>query len=259
MKYKNLNYEILCFANKDAGTILFLHGWGHSLENLRPIVETLKEYNCYLLDLPGFGGSNIIKENMNLSDYVDAVADFIKNVIKSNQKIYIVGHSFGGRICICLSAAYNDLIEKTFIIAGAGIKHKKFSIKKFLLFFIRKGFWFLNIFYKIFNKNIYNSKLYRIYYNKFASSDYKNANPTMKEILKKIVVQDLRAVAKKITLPVVLIYGENDVITPVVFGHKFHKVIKNSNLYILPSFDHNSILTDGKYQVSTIIKNSING
>ncbi len=257
MKYKNLNYENLPTENKNADIILFLHGWGHSLENLRPIAETLPEYNRYLLDLAGFGKSSIVNQGMNLNDYVLEIVDFIKTVIGYKQKIYIVGHSFGGRVAICLSSQYASLINKTFIIAGAGLKQYKFSFKKMLLFFIRKGFFFLNIFYKLFSKNIYSSKLYKLYYNKFASSDYKNASPIMKEILKKVVNQDLRNVAKKINLPVVLIYGENDIITPASFGKKFHKLIKNSKLYILQTFDHNSILTDGKYQVSTIINNSI--
>ena len=257
MKYKNLNYEILSASKKDAEIILFLHGWGHSLENLQPIAETLPEYNRYLLDLPGFGKSEVIKQDMNLNDYVLEVVDFIKNVIGDKQKIYIVGHSFGGRICICLSTVYKNLIAKTFIVAGAGLKKRKFSMKKTCLFFIRKCFFLLNIFYKLFNKSIYDSKLYKLYYNKFASSDYKNANATMKQILKKIVKQDLRSIAKTIDVPVILIYGENDIITPVRFGKVFHKVIKNSNLYILPTFDHNSILMDGKYQVATIINNSI--
>ena len=257
MKYKNLNYEILLGSNKDAPVILFLHGWGHNLENLRDIAETLPEYNRYLLDLAGFGKSTIVKENMDLNDYVLEVVDFIKTVIGKNKKIYIVGHSFGGRIGICLSGLYSDLILKTFIVAGAGLIEKKFSIKKTLLFFIRKIFRLLNVFYKMFGKNIYLSKLYKLYFNKFASSDYKNATLEMKEILKKVINQDLQNIAKKIQIPVVLIYGENDVITPISFGRRFHKLIKNSKLYILSTFDHNSILIDGKYQVSTIINNNI--
>ncbi|MBR1544354.1 MAG: alpha/beta hydrolase, partial [Alphaproteobacteria bacterium] len=85
----------------------------------------------------------------------------------------------------------------------------------------------------------------------------KNAKPLMREILKKTVMEDLAPIARKVKVPTVLIYGENDNITPVYFGKKYNKLIKDSKFYILPTFDHNSILNAGKYQVSSIILDNV--
>ena len=79
----------------------------------------------------------------------------------------------------------------------------------------------------------------------------------MREILKKTVMENLAPIARKVSVPTVLIYGENDTVTPVYFGKKYHKLIKDSKFYILPTFDHNGILTAGKYQVTSIILNNI--
>ena len=111
--------------------------------------------------------------------------------------------------------------------------------------------------YKFLGLDVMKSRLYKKYYERFASQDYKNAKPIMREILKKTVAKDLTNSAKKITIPTILIYGENDTVTPPYFGKKYNKLIEKSSLYILPTFNHNTILSAGKYQVSSIILNSI--
>lgn len=256
MIYKDLHYEYIQGRDKNNSSVKFvlLHGWGHSLENLKPIASELSQYDCYLIDLPGFGQSVEPKNVLSVSDYTDVVADFIKSKFSPKDKVYIIGHSFGGRIAIYIGANYSQLASGLFIIAGAGLhKHRKLLHRLIVL-----GARGLRTFYRIMGRNVMTSSLYRKYYERFASNDYKNATPLMREILKKTVLENLAPIARKISVPTVLIYGENDTITPAYFGKRYNKLIHNSKLYILPQFDHITILNSGKYQVSSIILNSIN-
>ena len=256
MIYKELHYEYIKGQNKDSSCVKFvlLHGWGHSLENLKPIASELSSFDCYLIDLPGFGKSMEPQNVLSVSDYTDIVADFIKSKFSSDDNVYIIGHSFGGRIAVYIGANYPQLVAGLFVIAGAGLrKHRKLLHRIIVL-----GARGLRMFYRVLGRNVMTSSLYRKYYERFASSDYKNASPLMREVLKKTVLENLASIARKVSVPTILIYGEKDTTTPAYFGKRYNKLIYNSKLYILPQFDHTSILTAGKYQVSSIILNSIN-
>ncbi|MBQ8660099.1 MAG: alpha/beta hydrolase [Alphaproteobacteria bacterium] len=251
--YKDLHFEYIKGAKKSNVKFVLLHGWGHSLENLRPIANELSDYDCYLIDLPGFGESPQPESVLSVSNYTDIIAYFIKTQFSKKDKVYIIGHSFGGRIGVYIGANYPDLISGAFILAGAGLKKHKKLFRQLII----TGARGLKIIYKVIGKDVMTSALYRKYYERFASRDYKNAQPLMREILKKTVMENLAPIARKVSVPTVLIYGENDTVTPVYFGKKYHKLIKDSKFYILPTFDHNGILTAGKYQVTSIILNNI--
>ena len=234
MIYKNLHYEFIAGTKQSNIKFVLLHGWGHSLLNIKPIAEQLGEYDCYLIDLPGFGQSDMPTEVLSVSNYTDIVVDFIRAKFSCDDRVYIVGHSFGGRIAVYLGAYYPQLVSGIFVVAGAGLnKHKRLG------------------------RDVMTSSLYRKYYARFASADYKNATPLMREILKKTVLEDLSHIARSVSVPTTLIYGERDTTTPAYFGKKYNRLIKNSRLYVLPTFDHNSILSAGKYQVASIILNTI--
>ncbi len=251
--YKDLHFEYIKGIKKSNVKFVLLHGWGHTLENLKPIAKELSDYDCYLIDLPGFGKSAQPDSVLSVSNYTDVIADFIKTKFSKKDNVYLIGHSFGGRIGIYIGASYPDLIKGLFILAGAGLKKHKKLFKQLVL----TGARGLRILYKIIGRDVMTSALYRKYYERFASSDYKNAKPLMREILKKTVMENLTPIARKVSVPTVLIYGENDNVTPVYFGKKYNKLIKGSKFYVLPVFDHNGILTSGKYQVSSIILNNI--
>ena len=54
---------------------------------LRALAEQVKEYNCYLLDLPGHGGSE--DTGYTAENYTDHISDFLKNM----DNIILIGHS----------------------------------------------------------------------------------------------------------------------------------------------------------------------
>lgn len=257
MVYENLNFEYIKGKKISHTKFILLHGWGHSLLNFKPISKMLSDYDCYLIDLPGFGKSPIPDTVLSISEYASIIADFIKGIKNKDDKIIIVGHSFGGRIAIDLAANYSTLINKIIIIAGAGLKKKVHLYKKIPVWSLQKINSILYKVFAIFGKNYKDNIIYKKIFNKIASNDYKNTKFIMREIMKKTIKTPSLPLAKKITIPTILIYGEKDRTTPPEFGKTFHNAIISSKLFILPTFDHNSILTDGKFQVSSIILKNI--
>ena len=76
---------------------------------------------------------------------------------------------------------------------------------------------------------------------RFGSADYRNAG-AMREILAKVVREDLTDVARQIRCPVLLIYGGKDTETPPEMGERLAELIPNADLNIFDTQDHYSLL-----------------
>ncbi len=68
----------------------------------------------------------------------------------------------------------------------------------------------------------------------FGSAEYRTLSPLMRESYKKIVNEDLKSCAEKITNKTLLIYGRNDTATPPdEEGEVFKNIISDSRLEIM--------------------------
>lgn len=253
MIYNDLNFEFIRGGKSHNKKFVFLHGWGHDITKEKPIAKLLSDYDCYLIDFPGFGKSPMPDVALTIEDYTNIIADFIKEIKKTDDKIYVVGHSFGGKIALELAAHHDDLVDEIFVVAGAGLKKRRKIHKKIGVWFMQKCLKIAKFVFKLFKKDLSNTAIYQKFYGKLASSDYKKTSGVMRDIIKNAISFSSIPAALKIKIPTVFIYGEKDTITPPYFGKKYQKLVKNSKFYKLANFTHNSILIEGKYQVSQII------
>ena len=228
---QNIYYEI-----SGTGTpILLLHGWGANIESFRPIINSLsKDFKVISLDFPGFGNSPEPNQPIGIFKYADITEKFIKNLNIENP--ILLGHSFGGRISIILGSKLKT--KKIILVDSAGIKPKrstKYYIKIYTYKFLKKlsSLPILNLILKDFINE---------YKNKAGSSDYNNASSIMKQILSKVVNEDLRLLLNKINAPTLLIWGENDTATPLSDAKLMDSLIPNSGLAILKGAGHFSYL-----------------
>ena len=108
--------------------IIFLHGWGCSLDVFKQTASTLKnKYEVFLIDLPGFGKSSNIEIPLDVKEVTTIIKDFIEKNSIINP--ILIGHSYGGRILIEYASSSTN-ISKLILIDSAGIKHK--SLKKWI-------------------------------------------------------------------------------------------------------------------------------
>ncbi|MBL6785455.1 MAG: alpha/beta hydrolase [Rickettsiales bacterium] len=248
--YKDFFYKI--YENKNADKrLIFLHGWGLNHLSLELIASYFKgKYEVILIDQYGCGRSNQPKISMDSNQYAELYYNFLARLDKK-QNIF-VGHSYGARIIIQISSKYPDFINKAVYIAGAGLKRKRsfiFKIKSRILKFIGISAEIADFICK--------TNLKSKFANKFGSSDYRSAKGLMREILVKAVNEDLSSKLDLIKCPTLLIYGAQDNVTPLSFGEKFAKSIRNSNLVIIENADHNSIISNAYPQLQNLIENFI--
>ena len=230
-----MNYEIF----GDGKHMLVLHGWGGEINSMLPIINTYKQsYKVIAIDFPGHGKSDLAN-SWNVTDYMEYIHSFILQLNLDN--LIVVGHSFGGRVGILLSATYPALVEKLILIDSGGIIPKR-SFKYYIKLYSYK---FAKHFMRVI---IRNKEEYEKYIEEKrrqrSSSDFNALVPEMRSTFIKVVNQNLKPYLKKIICPTLIIFGEFDEDTPIYMGKILHKSIKNSEFYILENCGHFSYLDD---------------
>lgn len=226
--------------------VLLLHGWGCSLEIWKTLQSQLEQkYRVTSIDFPGFGKSDEPKSVWGVEEYTQCTEQLIETLELKNP--VLIGHSFGGRVSILLSSR-NDYVKKIILTDAAGVKPQNTKISVSRIFSKMK---------KLSTKIIGESateKLVRPFANSLASEDYKNASGMMKEILKKVVDEDLQHVMPNIKASTLLIWGENDTATPVSDAKIMEKLIPDAGLVVFKGCTHYSFLENPGYYF-TIVDN----
>lgn len=214
-KYGNMYYQY--YNYKKDKTIVWLHGWGKSGNEFISFCDSFNNYNHLIIDLLGFGKSSNVTLKMCLIDYVD----ILNSLILSHQinNIYLVGHSFGGRIAILYASIYN--INKLFLVSAKAFKNKTIKHKiNILRYKVKKYFLF-----------IFNHHNYKKYIKSMGSKDYQNANSLMKKTMKNVVNYDLTKSLKKIKCKTVVLGSVYDNVVSYDETLKIYNLINHSVLY----------------------------
>jgi pimeloyl-ACP methyl ester carboxylesterase len=248
------NDQTLFYEIMGQGPVIYIwaHGWGQDHRFLKPLAESLGAFGThYLVDLPGFGKSPKPKEDWAVGDYAHFMASFVENLAAANpgRKIVWVGHSFGSRIGIKMGAKHPHYLEKLILIAAPGLKRRR-SLWQEIKFQARMRF------YKWLRLCVPNEKMREAIRLQFGSRDYVNAG-ALRGIFLKTIKENLGEDSRRITLPVLLIYGAMDDETPPDMGERYKGMMPNATLKILDGFDHYTLLSDGRHQTAQLIKSFV--
>ena len=187
---------------------VFLCGWGYGSEAIKPLARIVKGKKVFI-DFPMFGKSEGLKEDWALLDYADFVYAILRKENISRAKI--VGHSFGGKVAILLSAKYN-ITESLALVCSAGIK-PRFSPRKTL------AVWR----YKLAKRRGKDVSGY-------GSADYLALPQNAKKTFAMIVNTHIEDACKDVKCKTLIIAGKTDDATPMYMQKKLHRLIKNSTL-----------------------------
>lgn len=241
----SVNYE----SSGEGRDVIVLHGWGANIAAVKPIVNKLSNFfKVYALDLPGFGKSQLPGEIWGTPEYAGLVKEFMDKL--NIQNAIIIGHSFGGKISIYLTGKLGVEAQKIILIDSAGIKKKRTLRYYYRVYTFKLMKFIVNT---LFSKEraeqiIENAR------KQHGSTDYRNAAGLLRQIMVKIVNEDLRNYLPHIQAPTLLIWGENDGDTPVADGRIMEKLIPDAGLVVLSKAGHFSYL-DKEYEFKVIMEN----
>lgn len=193
--------------------VVALHGWGRTH---RDFDAALSGLDALALDLPGFGATPEPPEPWGAAGYATAVAAALD---EADEPVVVVGHSFGGRVAIQLTALAPDRVG-ALVLSGVPLGPRRAGRPR-LRFRALKG---LN------QAGLLSEGRMEAARQRYGSEDYRRAEGVMRSVLVKTVIENYDDLLGQISCPVELVWGTEDTAAPVEGARAAASMLRRANL-----------------------------
>ncbi|HLB66657.1 MAG TPA: alpha/beta hydrolase [Candidatus Saccharimonadales bacterium] len=206
--------------------IYIIHGWSYNLDKWSNFSSLLKQNGLepVMLKVPG-----LTKPGNKVWD-INGYVKWLDGELRNEAHPVVIAQSNGGRIALAYALANPGKIKQLFLIDSAGMADKRLlrKIKLKVLFILSK-----------LGKPLSKINLVRkVFYKIIGAQDYDRASPAMRKTMQNMLNADKNLDLKAIQMPVTLIWGRDDTITPLKDGQKMNGRIKGSNLFVIDDAKH---------------------
>lgn len=225
--------------------LLFLHGAMATSEAYTPLLDLLAStYHVIAPIHPGHGRTFATPPNgWKPNEYVIFYQDFFADIGFAPE--ILIGHSFGGTISLLLSAV--GIGQKVIVMDAPGLPFS-FHPSVYMKALIQEGRDALKARSDL-------KKMTQTVYAAGTLIETVARHPEDIKILTKLGPKyNIASQVKKITIPVHILWGENDQIVPVELGRRFQNLIPHSKLTVYPGLGHNYSVTDGEFTYRELMK-----
>lgn len=209
--------------------IILLHGLMGGIDNFGEMVDFISaEYKVYGLDLKLFEGSLLKVSVKSLSDYL---YKFMKHL--NLKSAVLIGNSMGGHIGLIFSKEHSEMVDGLILTGSSGLYENAMGDS-----FPRRG-----------DKDYIRKKTEEVFYDPKVATDelvdnvFEIANNRVSILrllgyAKSAIRHNMAKDLPNLTMPVCLIWGEHDKVTPPKVAHEFHSLLPNSELHWVPLCGH---------------------
>ncbi|MBD1932082.1 MULTISPECIES: alpha/beta fold hydrolase [Cyanophyceae] len=232
---KQVNLGECCITYFEKGVasglspILFIHGWGVLVEPYQASLNILSErYHVIAPILPGLGQSTAPEIIQDYTDYGRVLIDFLMAL--NLKKVHVLGHSEGGAIGMALAALMPSMVRSLTIADSTGIPlGSVLEVVAKRAVEMPAQMWQMKVepVTEVFKNLLYNS----------LTNTQNLINMGFIGIEK-----DIRPLLASIESPCLILWGKNDLLTPVSFAHEFYQNIKDSQLIVVDEVYHEWVL-----------------
>lgn len=210
--------------------VVILHGWADSSAGWQAFRSGLADtFDVISIDLPGFGGTEMPAMAWGLDEYAAFVSAFLKKI---RVKPYaLIGHSNGGAIAIRGLANGSLDAQRLVLLDSAGIRSMYKGRNKILRTITKTGKFVVMPLPKSVKRRL-RKKVY-----KTVGSDMLVVEH-LQETFKRVVTDDIQTNAAVLKPRTLLIYGEDDLATPIQYGRILHNLISGSTFEVIPEAGH---------------------
>jgi pimeloyl-ACP methyl ester carboxylesterase len=177
-----------------------LHGWGR---DHRDFQNSLSGYPHLLLDLPGFGVSPPPAQAWGAADYADCLAAVLDEHAWPEPAV-VLGHSFGGRVAVCLAASRPDLV-RAMLLCGVPLLRPPGAGKVPVSYRLGR---------KAHQLGLLSERRFEAMRRAHGSSDYNAASGVMRKVLVRVVNESYEGQLAAVGCPVALLWGSADQAVP---------------------------------------------
>lgn len=236
---------------RDQGTgavIVILHGWGSRANNWQEVQDDLAErgFRVIVPDLPGFGQTPPPPSPWDMYQYTEFVHEFVQSLGLKN--FTLAGHSFGGRIAIIYGTKHKEDVAALILCDAAGVIRRHTVRTRIFLITTKIG----NIIFAIPLLHFLKPVVRNLWYKFTRERDYYKTDGVMRETFKKVIEENLRRYVRHITLPTLILWGENDSATPLADAYIIQKEITGSHLHVFPERGH-AINLEAPHEVAQVM------
>lgn len=165
--------------------------------------------------MPGFGASPPPDEAIGAAGYAERIAILLDEF---DDPPVVVGHSFGGRVAVCLAAAQPDRLGPL-ILSGVPLVRLHPSSRPPFSYRLIRSLHRLGL--------ISDDRMERVR-QKRGSADYVSAEGVMRDVLVKVVNESYEEELAELRSPVHLLWGDSDVEVPVSVARRAVEIIKEA-------------------------------
>ena len=233
-------------------TVVLLHGFGAAMESwsdIQPMIAA--KYPVLRVDLKGFGMSSKPKDSKySARDQADVIAGVLRAL--NVRRTVIVGHSFGGAVTFAtylkLRAEGDQRIVALGFIDPAVydqplpffIAALQSSITRWLMFTFTTADWRADIVLRqvYAHESVRTAERVRRY-SKYM--DLAGAHHSFAKTAEQIIPADaaeLEAQLKTISVPTLVLWGEEDKIVPIAYGRRMRADVPGVRYFTFPSTGH---------------------
>jgi len=197
-------------------TIMFVHGYAGCAETWEfQINHFAREYRVVVPDLRGHGQSDAPLSNYTMPELV-ADLQAIAETLNLPEKFILIGHSFGGSICVEYATTHPERLEKLILLATAG----EYPLPKVTALAYRIPTWFFRPWWKY--RPRWNAEIH---------------------VMKRMALNNLRLwkgweKLHAITTPTLIVTGERDRYFPRYVFDEVVEAVPNAEVYDVGSAKH---------------------
>jgi pimeloyl-ACP methyl ester carboxylesterase len=189
--------------------VVLIHGGASdSRDWVSTMVALSPRYCLYAPDLIGFGKSDRTKDGYYLSDFIEFILGFLDTL--GLEQTVLVGHSFGGRLCLELALRCPEKVRQLVLVDASGIG-KVSRLGSIVL----TAFWAIR---KLLQR--------RQPYPKFLAREGEDTSW--------LCVDEL----PDIKTPTLIIWKRHDPYLPLSIARRAEALITGSHLVVLPGYGH---------------------
>ena len=231
IKYLDYDHEPKC-SNNQHPLLVLLHGLGASCERWLNVAPMLSKYFRIIIpDIIGFGHSDKPSTDEYTMNYFVSFLQQFLDRLNIDRSIVLCGHSFGGILATEFARAFNNRVDKLVLVAPAGVlRFSTHALDKYILSALSPT-----------NENALDAFQDMAFDPRFITEDSlrdfinRMRLPNAKYALLSTVmgIRDSPHLLERLSqvlAPILIIWGENDEITPLPDGkylQEYHENPKN--------------------------------
>jgi pimeloyl-ACP methyl ester carboxylesterase len=219
----------------DGSPLLFIHGLGGVWQNwLLNISAFLDSHRCVALDLPGFGQSEMPAGEISIHGHAEAVHEVCRQL--GIDCPVVIGNSMGGFVGAELALSYPTRVAKLVLISAAGLS-TEYLHREPLLSLARLWAAGITRADALTDPVVRRTRLRRLFLQTVARYPERLSVPLTYELVqgagKEGFVPSLQALMEysfrdrlaQMEMPVLIVWGRNDMIVPVRDAEAFERLI----------------------------------